>query len=935
MHLLKLTYQWLFKILIGLFVGILVLAILVLLILEVPAVQQFTAKKAITYVNQSLGIPLSLEKIEINLPDGVALENLYLPDQAQDTLLYLSKLEADVALFDLLENKVNVEELKLSQVVGRVKRGVNETDFNYQFILDKFGSDTTASPQETEAPAWEISAESIRLDNIDLLYRDDATAFEQRLNWQSFSAQLPLIDLESNTIEIGDVLLKGARSYTSIKSDTTERPQQQSEEQNTISIKTGWTISAKSLRLQDNQVSYHDQLYPDTASIFDPSHINLSNVELNIENINLNDSAASAFLKNFSAQEQSGLAVDKLQADLKLGDSTKAFVKDFLLSTPHTNIELNIEATYLSLNELLALDPETSVDLDLIEVQTSEENGYQDLTYFVPESSLASVRELLNDLQLSGKLRGRPAQAMELENLRLLVAQQTKLVANGQLSKLATPDSLAYRLALDSLFTTEKDLRDLFADLIPAQITLPPNFIANALVEGDLLAAEALASIKTDLGEIETQAFWKNKTLETATTLKGKVQLERIQLGKVLQNNQLGNTTANATFDLTLPDSAGTQIQATLDLISFEWDKKLLRDINFDLQLMGESLTLKGNSLDSALSFDLLLSSELKNLQKHQLDFQLYGANLVELGLSDSITHVDAESHITAQLTDLDDLNATINIEELGFIRNSKSTKLNNLGLTLLQQTDSLFLKSNNELLDLLLYSNLNLTEIAPELTNYLSKYSDAFESQPDTTANSFLNLTLSTKQLPAWHDLLVPGLDYTEQLSLQFDYKQDKDHLEINCITDSIQISGIAFDQLAVSLLNEQDFLAFNFKSNSIKNDFLELYQPFVQARVRQDTAQVALMVNDSTGAPNFYLNTALSQQDSSFYLHIDADTLLLDGQTWEVAPTNYISLQKRDLTVKDFSLERQGESLQVYTEAERQDVLKIAFRQFKLDIL
>jgi len=930
-HLLKLTYQWLYRITIGLLLVVLGLLILIALILEVPAVQKFTAKKAVSYVNQSLGIPLSLEKLEVNLPDGVALENLYLPDREQDTLLYLSKLEADVALFELLENKVNVEELTLEQVVAKVKRGANETDFNYQFILDKFSSDTTAT-QETTAPSWEISAAFIKLDDIDLLYKDGSTGFEQQLSWQSFSAQLPLIDLASNTVAIGDVWLKNAQSYTSIKSDTTERPEQQSTGQNTISISTGWNITAKSLRLEGSQVSYHDRLYPDTATIFDPSHFDLSGVQLNIENISLNDSAVSALLNNFSAQEQGGLAIGQLQAALTLGDSTKADIRDFLLVTPHTKAKFHLATSYISLNELMDLGPETAVDLDLIELSTSDANGYQDLAYFVPRSTLAPVQGLLNGLQLSGRLKGRPAQAMELDGLQLRVAEETNLSVSGQLRKLANPDSLAYRLALDSLFTTEKDLRALFTNFIPEGVSLPPNFTANAQVNGDLQVAEASAGVKTDFGELETQASWQNKTPNSATTINGKAQLARIELGSILQNEQLGNAAAAVTFNLSIPDAAETEIGATLDLSAFEWNKKALQNIGFDLQLIGESLTLKGNSLDSALAFDFQLASELKTVQKHQLDFQLHKANLVELGLSDSITHVDAESRITAQLTDLDDLNTTVDIDKLGFIRSSKPTQLKNINLTLFQQVDSLSFKSNSELLEVLLYSNLNLTEIAPEFTNYLSQYTDALESRPDTTANSFLNLTLNTKKQPAWHGLLVPGLDYTEQFSLRFDYRQASDHLELNCATDSMQISGIAFDRLALSLLNEGDFLKFDFKSNSIKNDFLTLYQPEVQARARQDTAQVALTVNDSTGAPNFYLNTSLSQQDTSFYLHIYSDTLLLNGQSWSVAPKNYLSLKENNLIVKDFALSKGDESLEVYTESTGQDLLKISFNQFKI---
>ena len=87
-----------------------------------PAVQQFAASKAVAYIQNKFSISLDLQSINIDFPDAISLEGIYLADEQADTLLYCQRLHADIAFFKLLDNTVDVEELVISKLVLNVNR---------------------------------------------------------------------------------------------------------------------------------------------------------------------------------------------------------------------------------------------------------------------------------------------------------------------------------------------------------------------------------------------------------------------------------------------------------------------------------------------------------------------------------------------------------------------------------------------------------------------------------------------------------------------------------------------------------------------------------------------------------------------------------------------------------------------------------------------
>lgn len=78
------------------------------LLLTVPSVQNFAAQKATTYLSSYLGTTVSLSSINIRGFDNVVVDDLYLADLHNDTMLYATKVKAHINKMQLLAGNVSL-----------------------------------------------------------------------------------------------------------------------------------------------------------------------------------------------------------------------------------------------------------------------------------------------------------------------------------------------------------------------------------------------------------------------------------------------------------------------------------------------------------------------------------------------------------------------------------------------------------------------------------------------------------------------------------------------------------------------------------------------------------------------------------------------------------------------------------------------------------
>ena len=929
-------YRWAIKAFLFLIVTILILFGIVFIILKVPTVQQSIANIAVNKLKKDLNVDIQLEGITINFPTQVALLGLYIEDQQQDSLLYCGELGVDIAFYDLLNNDINVEEVEIDDLLVNVYRQQTDQKFNYEFIIENFtNSDTNSqTPADITASPWEFNLGEFDLENIRLNYEDDSARMNFNLDLVELFAEFETFDLENSIIELDEVSLTNSYIKAEIFSDTTSVPDTAT---SVVTLDIGWQIAVKSLQLENDRVIYKDLAYndsirsSDTIPAFNPARLDLKNIALQIDDFELTNKQAKCTLANLHVEEQSGLAISQASSEILIEDNSKAYLKDFIFETPNSKLAIDLELNYTSLNALATQYEQTEIDLEIKNFNP----GLEDALFFIPQLDTAVSKKGVNSINLSGSLKGRLSQVLQIENINLKAGDSTLIQLNGDIKYPLSTDSIEFVVDLDTLISTRQDLLSFLPDASkPSGLNLPSQIFASANASGSLTKAKAKLNVNTNMGGMETTLNFRSDDT-THYFAQGEVDVEQFQIGSLLQNPSLDKLTASLEFKVNINENAITDMESTAVMDTFYFNGYNYANIDLKANMIKDSLSYNANLDDKNLKFNIDGSSVLKDLQKHHLQLNLERLNLVALNMSDSVTDVSGKLDAEASLSDIDNLNAILKISGLRFRRADLENKMGELKATLTQKTDSLKFVTNTEILDALVESNLNLSEFYSELEGYVSQYIYMADVVPDSVNEHYFKIDVKTKDSPLWYDLLIPDMNYMGDISLQGNYNDSKDDLDISLKTDSVNYNGIIIDTLNFILKGNKKNLQADLKADKIESDLIYISSPAVAVDLANDTTAVSIALSDSLKKPSFLINSIISKKDSSFYIHLNSDSLLLMGNKWQIDANNYVSIgNNRFLRTQNFELTNGNQILSVKQDTlnERYDNLNIAFQNFKL---
>ncbi|GAA0878255.1 translocation/assembly module TamB domain-containing protein [Algoriphagus jejuensis] len=200
-----------FKVL-GIILGI-ILVILVagILFVRSPWGQDIIVGKAVAFVKEKTGTELRIGKLFITFSGNIFLEELYLEDQNQDTLLYSRKLEAGVAIAPLISTgDIQVTKLDWEGLTARVSRTAESGRFNFDFLTDAFASDTTqkVAADTTASEPVSIALAPASLRDFDIDYQDEVMGIDAKVHLGQLDVDISEIDLAGFFFKIKQVALQ-------------------------------------------------------------------------------------------------------------------------------------------------------------------------------------------------------------------------------------------------------------------------------------------------------------------------------------------------------------------------------------------------------------------------------------------------------------------------------------------------------------------------------------------------------------------------------------------------------------------------------------------------------------------------------------------------------------------------------------------------------
>tara|TARA_R110000787_G_scaffold60220_10_gene136598 strand:+ start:1325 stop:5698 length:4374 start_codon:yes stop_codon:yes gene_type:complete len=143
--------------------------VLIIIILSVPAVQTYIAKKVTTKLNDEFGTSIYISRLGLNWRGEVDIREVYIEDHHKDTLIYAKALKTNLlSLKNLTEGDLDFGFIELNKGKFYLKTYKREESDNVSIFADKFNSDAPSSGN-----VFELKANNIKLIDSNVKISDE------------------------------------------------------------------------------------------------------------------------------------------------------------------------------------------------------------------------------------------------------------------------------------------------------------------------------------------------------------------------------------------------------------------------------------------------------------------------------------------------------------------------------------------------------------------------------------------------------------------------------------------------------------------------------------------------------------------------------------------------------------------------------------------
>lgn len=192
--------------------SVILLVLLIVILIQVPAVQNFAKDKAVTFLQNKIHTKVKIGHISLGLPKLLVLEDVYFEDQKKDTLIAGDKLKVDITLLKLLKNKVEINEINLEGITAKISKGPDSL-FNFDYIIKAFVGEQKKEPKPTDTTStMQFSLDKIILDKINVSYKDATTGNDIRFLLGHFDTRIKDFDLDKMKFTIPKINLSGVNA---------------------------------------------------------------------------------------------------------------------------------------------------------------------------------------------------------------------------------------------------------------------------------------------------------------------------------------------------------------------------------------------------------------------------------------------------------------------------------------------------------------------------------------------------------------------------------------------------------------------------------------------------------------------------------------------------------------------------------------------------
>jgi len=988
------------KIVSWILLALLMLFVSLIFLIRLQSIQNYIVGKVEPVVKKKLGTDFHVDRLFISFPKNVTVEGLYLEDKNKDTLVYIGALDVNIGLLELLDHKVAVKNIHLKESKVYLSRDSIDGVFNYNFIIDSLENDTskqtsgsewtvdvggvgldnsmfqlddhlgqnfihtkigevkldldqlildslffkidelqidhtlvdikintdTSQPADTVAESGKqtylsVDADQISIDNSHVTFTSRSQKFRAEVG--NLQLEHDEFSLHEQFISSENITLSGSLfHYAATDSDSSDT---QSPGDTTDS---DWNIRVDAITLSNNRVGYDDGRFMPMETGLDYHHLSISELSSEIHDVDIKGNEISAEVKKLGLKEKSGLNLQNLRAKLEL-QGERLTVDELNIKTDSST--LSGQATFYTSS--FSQKNHSNENPSLIKVRA--DINPVEILYFTPK--IAKTWFQTNEWVLQADLRGW-LNDLTVKSLYFKI-DNTDLRMNGKISGLPEWKETYINLPELSVRGYSRDINRFLPDsTLPGSIQIPDTFSLESNLRGQMDDLSAELNLSSSMGDVHVAGQYKNDATDDIVYIKGNLEVNKFDLGKLLKNEKLGNTTIALTFDGSGNELNKTQIEVNGKVDLLEYNNYAYEDMAVKGKIKGKSYqgNLSISDPNLKLGFNGLVDMS-DSIPKMDMKMELENANLQALhftqdeiiahGLMKAKIETDREKHI----------NGSLDVRDVKVIRNGMYYSVDSLLFVSLSEKAKTRITIDSDILRARLEGDVDVQDIPDLIRHHFDNYFTDKTSQPkdSLTGNQQFSFSVALLRQDLLTEVLVPGLEKVTISNIKGHFDNRKHELEVVVDIPQMNYQDIELDSLILNVKTNEKEINGDLSLGLIKNNLIYVSDLDLTAVSVKDALDLTLSI-PFQDQKSFQLGGRLQREDGTYVLRLDQGEILFNGQKWNISGDNALRFGKT-MWIDNLTFQKGDSRLAIFskTTASQDSVLRVECTNFDLAAL
>lgn len=775
-----------------------------------------------------------------------------------------------------------------------------------------------------------IGLKGLDFTNFDIDFADDNTKTYAKVLFKELKANVNKIDVENKNYDLDQIRLAGANITANLFLKDADATPKKTAGPVTVRPATP-RLALGNLTLDDVRVTYNNTATGIKRSGMDFNHMSFSKLNTQVEDFLMENGTFAGTVKMAEIQEQRGLYIQKLQTKFAYREK-EAYLKDLLLQTPHTILRDQVLLTYNAMEQLAANPGAVQVFANLDHAKI----GFADILLFAPQLRGTTPFNTYPNgvLNLNTRVRG------TMNNLNISYLQASGLgdlraSLKGRILNASVPEKLFYDLEIQNLSTSAATLHRLLPKgSLPKNITLPERFAVSGRAKGNTKVVDANLKLKSTLGDAAILAK-VNMLRKNAEQYDVKADLRNLQLGKILQNKDLGLVSGQISAKGQNFDFMKGNAVVAGNLAVFDYQGYRYHNVKVDAKLNRGAYAVHLVSHDANANLNLTASGLLNEKNPR---IKMKGAigrlDLQKLGFYNKPMVISGDIDGDFSNLNPDYLNGHLYLNNFSINDGTGPIRVDQMRVEATSNASGNSLTVSSPILDLQMQGKYKLTQIFASLQNTLNSYyhfGPVQKKRIDAGQSFTLDATVKDDNLVR---KFVPELKSFEPIPIHATYNADTRKIELDAKIAKLNYNDNIINNAALTIANPADRLEYSLTVDELATEKIALHKVAATGSIANDVITYHVTTRDEKDVERFLLAGTAKSLNAVTEISLDPEGLMLNYEKWTVNPGNRLQFGKGGIWAENFVLSNRGSQLTINSEGKTlNSPLLVDISNFKIE--